>query len=206
MPHSQTLTAIVLQTHNVGEADRFCILFTRERGKIAARARGVRKTKSKMGSTLLPLKHIKVDIVEGNAGYLITGAVQTDSTHHNHNIHPYLHTQQGTEILLAVLHDEEPMEHLFDLTAQFITACSESNPVLPFTLCLIKEMGLLPEHVEGIEEQHYVRMALSREWHHLPFLTSAQKSRFSLLCAELLSDHTTRTLKAGTIANAMISN
>ena len=56
MPQSQTYEALILQSHDVGEADRFLILFTRERGRLAARARAVRKPKSKMGGSLLPLK------------------------------------------------------------------------------------------------------------------------------------------------------
>lgn len=37
--------AIVLRTHKLGEADRIITLLTRERGKIRAVAKGVRRTK-----------------------------------------------------------------------------------------------------------------------------------------------------------------
>ena len=74
MPKSQELEAIVLQTHNVGEADRFCILLTKERGKIPVRARGVRKPKSRMGGSLLALQRIQVTVHEGSAGFMVTAA------------------------------------------------------------------------------------------------------------------------------------
>ena len=58
MAHSESVEAVVLKTYDVGEADRFCIVLTKERGRIAARARGVRKLTSKMGGSLLPLHHV----------------------------------------------------------------------------------------------------------------------------------------------------
>ncbi|MBU1911666.1 recombination protein O N-terminal domain-containing protein, partial [Patescibacteria group bacterium] len=48
MPHSQTYNSIILKAYDVGEADRFLILFTREKGRMTARARAVRKLKSKL--------------------------------------------------------------------------------------------------------------------------------------------------------------
>ena len=43
--------AIVLRTHKLGEADRIITLLTRERGKVRAVAKGVRRTKSKFGAS-----------------------------------------------------------------------------------------------------------------------------------------------------------
>lgn len=48
MPEPRTLRveAVVLSHREMGEADRFVVLFTRERGKIRAIAKGVRDRKS----------------------------------------------------------------------------------------------------------------------------------------------------------------
>lgn len=46
--------AVVLRTQQLGEADRILTLFGRERGKLRAVARGVRRTTSKFGARLEP--------------------------------------------------------------------------------------------------------------------------------------------------------
>ena len=42
----------MLRARNLGEADKIYTLFTRERGKIDAVAKGVRRTKSSLGGRL----------------------------------------------------------------------------------------------------------------------------------------------------------
>lgn len=57
--------AIVLRTWTLGEADRIISLFTQDRGKVRAVARGVRRTSSKFGSRLEPFSHVDVQLAEG---------------------------------------------------------------------------------------------------------------------------------------------
>ena len=45
---------VVLRTHKLGEADRIVVLLTAGRGKVRAVAKGVRKTKSRIGGRLEP--------------------------------------------------------------------------------------------------------------------------------------------------------
>ena len=47
--------AIVLRSMRYSEADRILHLYTAERGRIGAIAKGVRKTKSRFGARLEPL-------------------------------------------------------------------------------------------------------------------------------------------------------
>jgi len=57
--------AVVLRTHQLGEADRIITLLTRTHGKIRAVAKGVRKTSSKFGGRLEPFQHIDIQFAEG---------------------------------------------------------------------------------------------------------------------------------------------
>lgn len=57
--------AIVLRTHNLGEADRIVTLLSRGRGKIRAVAKGVRRTKSKFGARLEPGMVVDLQCYEG---------------------------------------------------------------------------------------------------------------------------------------------
>src|ERR671929_206462 len=49
--------AIVLRSFRLGEADRVLHLYTLERGRVGAVAKGVRRTKSRFGARLDPLSH-----------------------------------------------------------------------------------------------------------------------------------------------------
>lgn len=66
--------AIVLRTHKLGEADRIITLLTRDRGKIRAVAKGVRRTKSKFGARLEPFSRVDLLVFEGKSLDIITQA------------------------------------------------------------------------------------------------------------------------------------
>src|SRR6266480_4958033 len=61
--------AVVLRSIRFGEADRVLHLYTSERGRIGAVAKGVRKTKSRFGGRLEPLSHFQLMLL-WLSGYL----------------------------------------------------------------------------------------------------------------------------------------
>jgi DNA repair protein RecO (recombination protein O) len=69
---------IVLRTHKLGEADRIVSVFTRQRGKVRAVAKGVRKTKSRFGARLEPPTHVQLQLYEGRDLDTITQAETVD--------------------------------------------------------------------------------------------------------------------------------
>jgi len=58
--------AVVLRSIRFGEADRVLHLYSLERGRVGAVAKGVRKTKSRFGARLEPLSHVDVQIHQGS--------------------------------------------------------------------------------------------------------------------------------------------
>jgi DNA repair protein RecO (recombination protein O) len=66
--------AIVLRTHKLGEADRIITFLTRERGKVRAVAKGVRRTKSRFGARLEPFSRVELLMHEGKNLDVITQA------------------------------------------------------------------------------------------------------------------------------------
>lgn len=141
MPHSFSDHAIVLRVYDVGEADRYCVLLTREHGRLAARARAVRKPKSKMGGSLLPYVMVEVELVESSAGFLIRGATHARAL--PSGMEGFVRAVRAAEMLLLLLHDGEPVPEIFHLTEAFLkdpAATAEG-----FTLCLLHALGLLPE-------------------------------------------------------------
>ena len=64
-PRTYKTRGIVLKQMPLGEADRILTLCTRDRGKVRAVARGVRRTKSRMAGHLEPLTDVRVSVAEG---------------------------------------------------------------------------------------------------------------------------------------------
>lgn len=59
--------AIVLRTHDLGEADRIVSLLSRGHGRIRAVAKGVRRVRSRFGARLEPFGHVDLQCYEGRS-------------------------------------------------------------------------------------------------------------------------------------------
>src|SRR3989475_12322262 len=73
--------AIVLRSLRFGEADRILHLYTRERGRIGAIAKGIRKTKSRFGARLEPLSHVELMLHEGSGELQTVTGVELIASH-----------------------------------------------------------------------------------------------------------------------------
>lgn len=71
---SETVTAIVLSSQNIGETDRRIVLLTRERGKISAFARGAVKPKNPLVTASQPFTFGEFFLYAGRDSYTVTGA------------------------------------------------------------------------------------------------------------------------------------
>ena len=59
--------AVVLRTIRYGEADRVLHLYTPDRGRIAAMAKGVRRTRTRFGGRLEPFFRLDMILYEGRS-------------------------------------------------------------------------------------------------------------------------------------------
>ncbi|MBK6872234.1 MAG: DNA repair protein RecO [Kineosporiaceae bacterium] len=59
--------AVVLRTQKLGEADRIITFLTRERGRVRAVAKGVRKTSSRLGGRVEPFMQVDIQLYEGRS-------------------------------------------------------------------------------------------------------------------------------------------
>jgi DNA repair protein RecO (recombination protein O) len=71
--------AVILRQRRVGEADRFLTLFTPALGKIEAKAKGVRKTTSRMSGHLQPLTRCMLQLAQGHVTDVVTGCETLES-------------------------------------------------------------------------------------------------------------------------------
>jgi len=78
-PHLYKTEAIVLRQRRLGEADRILTLYTTAYGKLEAKAKGVRKTTSRMAGHLQPLTRCMVQLAQGRVNEVVAGCQTIES-------------------------------------------------------------------------------------------------------------------------------
>ncbi len=81
MPGPLRTEAIVLRSIRYGEADRILHLYTIDRGRIAAIAKGARRARSRFGARLEPFTRVRAQLHEGRSELLTVTGVDTLATH-----------------------------------------------------------------------------------------------------------------------------
>lgn len=205
MSRTLRVDSIVLRAIDISEADRFCILFTREKGRLAARAKGVRKTSSRLGSLLLPFRHLSIEIAESDHSAVITSASDSNGVLTEHlPLIAFLRLEQGIELLLSLTEENEPINGVFDLLLQFITlAPSEIDPLPAFQLRLLHLLGFLPTVSDDARfralppnvRPFISAIAQTSSLHELS-TTEYPVSTIERFIATLLIDHMDRPLKS----------
>jgi DNA repair protein RecO (recombination protein O) len=72
--HSFRVEAVVLRHSDWGEADRLLVIFTRERGKLRAIAKGARKLRSRKAGHLEPFTRVSLQMAVGRDLLIVTQA------------------------------------------------------------------------------------------------------------------------------------
>lgn len=79
IPRLYKTEAIVLRGRRLGEADRILTLYTPAFGKIDAKAKGVRKTTSRMSGHLQPFTRCMLALAQGHVSDVVTGCETLES-------------------------------------------------------------------------------------------------------------------------------
>ena len=163
MARTTKTEAIVLRSLRFSEADRILHLYTANRGRIGAIAKGVRKTKSRFGARLEPLSHVELMLHEG-AGELqtITGVELLRSHRASREDGYRLNVGLiGAEAMLRLFGEPEANERAFTALARFLDLLDEApsldgrpalDPLaLGFQLKLLWLAGYLPHLTSCVE-------------------------------------------------------
>jgi DNA repair protein RecO (recombination protein O) len=154
--------AVVLRSLRFSEADRILHVYTRERGRIGAIAKGVRKTKSRFGARLEPLSHAELMLHEGSGELHTVTGVELVRSHHAAREQSYRLSVGliGAEAMLRLFAEPEPNPRAFEALTRFLDVLDETpvgeHPVLDplglsFQLKLLWVSGYLP-HVNTCVE------------------------------------------------------
>jgi DNA repair protein RecO (recombination protein O) len=152
--HFFTTEALVIGSMRYGEADRIVTLYTRDRGRLSAIAKGVRRTKSKTGGRLEPFSLVRASLHSGR-GTLYT-VVGVDTLRTFQGVRDELfRMEEGARLLSAVrslFPAEEGSTPAFNLLVRGIGRLAESadqataaSIVLATRLKLLSLLGYAPE-------------------------------------------------------------
>jgi DNA repair protein RecO (recombination protein O) len=148
--------AVVLRSFRFGEADRVLHLYTLERGRLGAVAKGIRKTKSRFGARLEPLSHVELMLHQGSGELQTVTGVELVRSHHETREHQYRLGVGllGAETMLRLFTEQEANPRAFEALTRFLDlldglAALEGRPALDplalsFQLKLLWLSGYLP--------------------------------------------------------------
>jgi DNA repair protein RecO (recombination protein O) len=148
--------AIVLRAIRYGEADSVLTLYTRERGRVSAIAKGTRRSKSRMGGRLQPGVRVHLGLHEGRGDMATVRQAQVVEPHAGLWVEGYRLRAAGSvlEATMRVLAEQEPNEGAYNLVCRALALLATAPPrdvpprhepvVLGFHAKLLVVAGIVP--------------------------------------------------------------
>jgi len=151
--------AIVLQSRDLGEADRIFVVFTPGRGKISVIAKGARRAKSRLGPYLDYFSEVALNLTRGRDLDVVTG-VSTISQHPNLrvDIDAYGHAAHFAELVRDLTEERQENLRVYELLSSSLTLLNDGidpwNVARHFELALMVAIGYRPELIRCVHCQN----------------------------------------------------
>jgi DNA repair protein RecO (recombination protein O) len=153
MPASFRTEGVVLRSIRYGEADRVLHLYTRDRGRIGAMAKGVRRVKSRFGGRLEPLFRVELILREGRGDLCTVTSVETVDAHRSlrDRRDSLERATQACDAVLRLLDSQEPNRPAYNLLCRQLQlldrdpAAATRAQALAFRSKLLLAAGFAPE-------------------------------------------------------------
>jgi DNA repair protein RecO (recombination protein O) len=153
--------AVVLRSMRYGEADRILHLYTPDRGRVSAIAKGVRRARSRFGGRLEPFFRLRIELHEGRGELLtVTGAQTVDGhAHLRGDAHALDAAARACDAVGRLFETSEPHPGVFNLLCRKLSLLdggvspldggagrsSGRGAALAFRLKLLLAAGLAPQ-------------------------------------------------------------
>ena len=152
MPLHET-DAFVLRTFTIKEADKVCVFFTREAGKLRGVAHGARKLKSRFGASLEPFTEVVIKYHQKEGRELVSiSSCDIVRSHFNRaaqDVETASAFSYMAELLTEFLPDHDPNEKLYRLVGAVLEAIEEGNELSQmlryFEVWLLRLAGFFPD-------------------------------------------------------------
>ncbi|HEX5139700.1 MAG TPA: DNA repair protein RecO [Dehalococcoidia bacterium] len=152
-PRVYKAQAIVLRQRKLGEADKIVTLYTAYGGKVDAVAKGVRRTKSRLGGHLEPLTHGSYLLAEGRDLDIVTQAETIDAypalRADLDRVSRGLYCAELVDRLTPERSEGNPIYRLLEQTLGLLSSSSNYElAVRRFELRLLGELGYRPALID----------------------------------------------------------
>jgi DNA repair protein RecO (recombination protein O) len=160
------VSAVVLKRRDMGETDRLLTVFTRDRGKLALLAKGVRKSASRKAGHIEPFTYVDLLIAKGHNLDLLTQAETLEA--HRRLREDLLLSAWGyyvTELVDTFTQDADPNPLLFDLLLETLGRLDKgSNPALAvryYEIHLLSLVGYQPQLFHCVQCERLLKPELN---------------------------------------------
>src|SRR5687767_6120925 len=163
MARTYRTEAVVLRSFRLWEADRVLHIYTLDRGRVGAVAKGVRRTKSRFGARLEPLSHVELMLHQGGGElHTVTGVdlIRPHSVAREDSYRLGVGLV-GAEAMLRLFVEQEASPRAFEALTRFLDALDDwpggaERPALDplalsFQLKLLWLSGYLPHLTSCVE-------------------------------------------------------
>ena len=117
--------AIVLRSMRFGEADRVLHLYTLDRGRVGAVAKGIRRTKSRFGARLEPMSHVELVLHQGRGELQTVTGVDLMRSHRPHGTATTVSVGFiGLEAMLQLFPEQEANDRAPSTRSRDSSTCS----------------------------------------------------------------------------------
>jgi DNA repair protein RecO (recombination protein O) len=150
--------AVVLRSMRYGEADRILHLYTPDRGRVSAIAKGVRRARSRFGGRLEPFFRLRIELHEGRSELLTVTGAQTVEGHASlrGDARALDAAARACDAVMRLFETSEPHPGVFNLLCRKLSLLDEQaagagrSPIgrsatLAFRLKLLLAAGLAPQ-------------------------------------------------------------
>lgn len=154
--------AVVIRQRDLGEADRIVTLFARDRGKVSAVAKGIKRPRSKFAGALQLFSHLSVLLAAGRTLDVVTQVQPIDLFYHlREDMSRYAHACYAAELLDILTEEGASEPDLFDLLVAVLKGLDGGGD--PATLLRGYELKLLSRLGYGPELDTCVSCAVEVE-------------------------------------------
>ena len=119
-------TGIILKKYPFGEADELLTIYTREAGKLRAKAVGARKIKSKLGGHLQSLNEISFETTGRNLPILTSVRALSINNYLRENLKKFAFALVGIETLYRMTSDRDANTDIYGHLAGFLKDLGET--------------------------------------------------------------------------------
>ena len=142
--------ALILRQRNLGEADRILTIYSRHFGKLDAKAKGLRRSKSRLSGHLQPLSRCSLQLVQGQTMETVIGAQGIESFPGlRDNLSRLSRALYAVELVDKLVPERTASEATYELLLNTLRRLSESNKVdhilRYFEVLLLGEAGFAPQ-------------------------------------------------------------